>query len=169
MVTVLCAETNSVYKTFKGVDVYDRVRNAYNFTGKNMVITHAPCAPWSRLRMLPGVSRLERDVAFFCWERVQVNGGIFEHPYGSAFFKEVGCPPGQIVTVDQYDFGFTARKRTWLYFCGCVPLPYQKKSGEPTRKVEDMNSRGERSRTTYGFASWLIRCVEHSDTIPQIL
>lgn len=165
MITILCADTNSVYKNIRGIDVYDRVRNAYNFTGSNPVITHAPCAAWSRLRMLSGVKRDERNLAFFCWERVQVNGGIFEHPYGSSFFKEVECPAGQLVTVDQFDFGFPARKRTWLYFNKCVPLPYDKRPGQPTNTVVNMNSRGERSRTTWTFAKWLIRCVEASDVI----
>lgn len=70
MITVLCAKKNSVYKTIPGVDVWDETRDAYFFTGSNPVITHAPCAQWSRMRNFSKPNADERELAYFCLNKV---------------------------------------------------------------------------------------------------
>jgi len=63
-----------------------------------------------------------------------------------------------IYSVDQSWFGFPARKRTYLYFSKCKPLPYPVTFDVAQVKVEKMSSK-RRSDTTRQFADWLIACV----------
>ena len=165
-ISILCADTNSNYKQIPNLDVWDRARNAYNFTGSNPVITHAPCSQWSRLRGLAHENQLEKDLAFFCLEKVKNNGGIFEHPEGSIFFKTAGIKP--TIIIDQGNFGFPAQKRTWLYFSRCNPLPLPPPvySGYQI-SVNNMSSK-RRSETTFPLIRWLVHSIYPTFTIPQI-
>lgn len=115
MITILCAKKDSIYKQIPGVDVWDIDRDAYFFTGSNPVITHAPCAQWSRMKAFANDNKDEKELAWFCLNKVLRNGGIFEHPAGSSFFKEAGITQN-IYSVDQSWWGFPARKRTYFVF-----------------------------------------------------
>lgn len=159
MIAVLCALPNSVYKTINGLDVYDKERNAYTFDLDYPVIAHPPCAQWSRLRSFSKFDREEKDLAFFCLEKIKRNGGILEHPSGSSFFKEAGIKP--TISVDQSWFGFPCRKRTYLYFHGLKPLEFPL-SFDLVEKTVDQLTGDARSYTTLAFANWLIQCVKQS-------
>jgi hypothetical protein len=66
-------------------------------------------------------------LAWFAIDKVRKNGGVLEHPKGSRFFREAGCPElgagydkfgGFTMLIDQFDFGHVAHKDTKLYICG---------------------------------------------------
>lgn len=157
LISVLCALENSNYKNLDGFDVWDKNRNAYNFTGRNPVITHAPCSQWSVLKGLSKPDLDEKNLAFFCLEKVKANGGIFEHPANSSFFREAGIRP--TISVDQFWFGFPARKPTWLYFSDCEPLPVPLRFDARETTVSKLWS-NQRSITTVNFALWLKACID---------
>lgn len=168
MISVLCAKKNSVYKNIPGIDVWDEARDAYFFTGSNPVITHAPCAQWSRMKGFANNNPDEKELAYFCLQKVIRNGGIFEHPGGSTFFKEAGVTKN-IYSVDQVWWGFPARKRTYLFFHGCKPLPFPVMQNIPSVRVGSRKgkkdreiSKTERSTTVKEFAQWMIDCINES-------
>lgn len=134
MITVLCANKDSVYKMIPGIDVWDETRDAYFFTGSNPVITHAPCAQWSRMKGFAKSVADEKELSFFCLKQVIRNGGIFEHPSGTSFFKEAGITKN-IYSVDQSWWGFPAKKTTLLLFHNCKPLPFPLMQFIPTHVV----------------------------------
>lgn len=167
MISVLCANPDSVYKTLPGLDVWDKERNAYNFTGKNPVITHAPCQQWSRMRNFSKPDQAEKELAWFCLRKVLENGGVFEHPAGSLFFKEAKIFPGDpgLYSVDQFWWNLPARKRTYLYFSKCQPVSFpvrfdliEYRLGHSKGGKKDLPKK-LRSYTTPEFAKWLIDCV----------
>jgi hypothetical protein len=112
----------------------------------------------------------EKELAYFCLTKVIRNGGIFEHPAGSTFFREAGITKN-IYSVDQSWWGFPARKKTYLFFHNCKPLSmpvltnivthvvgYHKAS----RKELPEMSKSHRSTTVLGFAQWLINSIYES-------
>ena len=134
MITVLCAKKNSVYKTIPGIDVWDEERDAYFFTGSNPVITHAPCAQWSRMKAFANGNPDEKELAYFCLKNVIRNGGIFEHPAGSSFFKEAGLT-SNIYSIDQAWWGYAAHKPTYLFFSKCKPLSFPVMQFVPSKGI----------------------------------
>ncbi|WP_124561457.1 hypothetical protein [Pedobacter sp. KBW01] len=156
MIAVLCALEKSVYKTIPDLDVYDKNRDAYTFDLSIPIIAHPPCQQWSRLREFSKENKKEKELAFFCLEKIHQNGGVLEHPAGSSFFKEAGIKP--TLSIDQAWFGYPARKRTYLYFYGCKPLAFPLTFDLATKKVENMGQVA-RSVTTLQFAEYLISCV----------
>jgi len=158
VISVLCVNPDSVYKTLPDLDVWDKARNAYHFAGSNPVITHAPCQQWSRMRTFAKEDQEEKALAFFCYDKVKTNGGIFEHPAGSSFFKIAGIRSSEIYSVDQSWFGFPCRKRTYLYFSKCKPLQFPLRFEAITKTVDQLHS-SSRSDTTILFAEWLIKCA----------
>jgi hypothetical protein len=165
MITVLCADSKSNYYYIPDLDIYDQVRDAYTFRGSNPVITHAPCQQWSRLKAFSKPNHKEKELAWFCYNTVMRNGGIFEHPYGSSFWEHVSKK--NVYSVDQFWWGFPARKRTLLLFSKCKPISYPVRFDAVEKKVEDMDSRGSRSRMTLDFAQWLVDCVGTSKTLER--
>lgn len=162
MISVLCALPNSVYKTIPGVDVWDAQRDAFYFTGSNPVIVHPPCQQWSRLKAFAKPNPDEKELAYHCLKIVIRNGGIFEHPMGSSFFKEVGIKP--TLSVDQHWFGYAARKRTWLYFAQVRPLalPLNFDCVQISDITKMSYDSGDRSRTTEHFATWMLESIRRS-------
>lgn len=165
MISVLCAKKNSIYKTIPGVDVWDEDRDAYFFTGSNPVITHAPCAQWSRMKAFANDDPDQKELAYHCLKYVLRNGGIFEHPGGSSFFKEAGVT-NNIYSVDQVWWGFPARKRTYLFFHYCKPLAFPVMQYLPTVRVGSRKgrkdteiSKTQRSTTVRAFAHWMIDSI----------
>lgn len=169
MISVLCAQKNSVYKNIPGIDVWDALRDAYFFTGSNPVITHAPCPQWSRMKAFANDNPDEKELAFFCLQKVIRNGGIFEHPAGSTFFKEAGITKN-LYSVDQSWWGFPARKRTYLFFHKCKPLAVPLFNTIPTHVVTSTRGsfkwpemkKSQRSTTILPFATWLIDSINES-------
>lgn len=160
MITILCANKNSLYKTIPGLDVWDEERDAYYFTGSNPVITHAPCQQWSKLKALAHNNKDEKELAYFCLTKVKRNGGIFEHPDGSQFLKQMGITKG-IYRIDQNWWGFRAQKRTLLYMNGCKPAPIPILTPGPTITVERMDKK-ERSITTIPLIHWLCASIQNT-------
>ncbi|TCN55500.1 hypothetical protein D0809_16795 [Flavobacterium circumlabens] len=163
MITVLCALEKSVYHQIPGIDVYDKNKDAYTYDGCGLVIAHPPCQQCSKLKHFAAYNKLEKELAFFCLEKIQKNGGILEHPHGSSFFKEAGIKP--TIIVDQSWWGFPAQKRTSLYFNECIPLELPKIFFPPTKTVQRMD-KSHRSITVLPFATWLINSVQNKISLP---
>jgi len=168
MITVLCANKNSIYKQIPGIDVWDQVRDAYYFYGSNPVITHAPCAQWSRMKAFANYDTDAKELAFFCLKHVVRNGGIFEHPAGSSFFKEAGIEKN-VYSVDQSWWGFPASKKTYLFFSKCKPAPMPIFTPPPVftffgpnqdRTGKKEMPKSQRSKTVLPFAQWMIDCIK---------
>lgn len=164
MISVLCVMPGSNYFQIPGLDLWDAKRDAYNFIGSNPVITHAPCAQWSRLKAFANDNPREKELAWFCLEKVRRNGGIFEHPAGSSFFKEAGIK--KIYSVDQSWWGFPARKRTYLYFHGYKPLAFPLSFDRITYKVGGNRNgslismiKRDHSKMTLSFCQYLVDCL----------
>jgi hypothetical protein len=156
--TILCALEKSIYKTILGCDVWDKNRDAYLYTGSNIVIVHPPCQQWSRLKAFANDDKKERELAMFCLEKVKSNGGIFEHPAGSSFFKYAGIKP--TISINQSWFGFPAQKKTFLYFHDCEPLQLPL-SFDAIEKTVPQLSQKFRSYTTIDLAKWLINSAHN--------
>ena len=179
-VAVLFARADSLYKKLKGVDVYDKERNAYSWPGGCPVIAHPPCRAWGVLSHMAKPEPGEKELALWAVEQVRENGGVLEHPAGSRLFKELpvvhGIPDewgGFTVEVDQYDFGHVASKPTKLYICGypMVPLPKMPhRDGEPTKSMTGQVpgtarcTQYEREYTPPALIKWLLtvarRCAK---------
>lgn len=175
-VAVLFALKDSIYKTIPGCDVYDVKRNALTFPGRLPVVAHPPCRAWGRLRGLANIIEEEKDLARWALSQVRQWGGVLEHPECSTLWLEQSLPFGTqrdefggfTLSVDQHWFGHRARKRTWLYVCGCQPqeIPAYSMKFEPVEFwVKHFNKRKiqkpvitdkERSATPPDFAKWLI-------------
>lgn len=139
-ISVLCVNSKHTnYKLFPDLDLWDETRDAYNFNSENHVIAHPPCAQWSRLHKFAKENKKEKDLAMFCLDLVQRNGGIFEHPHGSHFFKYAGIKP--TIHVDQHWFGFPCKKQTWLYYAQVEPAQFPLNFNAVEGKVEYMDKR----------------------------
>lgn len=179
MISVLCVMKNSNYEKIPQLDLWHQHRDAFFFTGSNPVITHAPCQQWSRMKGFAKANADEKELAFHCLKYVLRNGGIFEHPAGSSFFKEAGITKN-IYSVDQSWWGFKARKRTYLLFSKVKPLAFPLNFAPPTHVVSGtlkINGSGkmrkgpflpeikqsERSLMPQPFCQWLVDCINASD------
>lgn len=158
MITILGVHKKSNYKLIPGLDLWDAERDAYNYTGINPVIAHPPCAQWSRMKNFAKSSSSEKELAAFCFEMVLNNGGIFEHPAGSSFFKYYGVDKYKILSVSQRWWGFPAEKRTYLYFSRCKPLATPISFDCATKKVCELHS-SSRSIMPLSFCQYLVNCV----------
>ena len=161
MIAVLFARKDSRYKSMEGFDVYDIDRDARNYVGSYPVITHPPCRAWGMLSHMANPRHDEKDLAWFSLKKVRENGGILEHPKGSRFFKEAGCPDvgegydefgGFTILIDQFDFGHVAHKNTKLYICGIkieeLPLLPEKNMSTTDRSICG-NVKGTKRCTQY--------------------
>lgn len=151
--TILCVQDDSNYHKIPNLDLWTKERDAYKYTGSEPVITHAPCQQWSRLKKFAKQNKLEKDLAMYCLEIVQKNGGIFEHPGGSSFFKYAGIKP--TLSINQSWWGFRARKITYLYYHKIKPIPIQLNFEAITITVDRMDKK-ERSKMPLAFCQWLI-------------
>lgn len=167
MVAALYVRSTSVYSLIPGVDCWDQKRDARLWPGGAPCIAHPPCRAWGKYASWAKPAPGEKDLAFLAIDQVRLNGGILEHPVGSALWVQAGLPsPGEppdmfggyTVRVLQRDFGHRAEKATLLYCCGVdlPPLPPQRHG--PIVPVEHMG-RAERERTPLLFATWLVSAV----------
>ncbi len=159
MISILCTETATNYNLIKGLDLWNIERDAFYFTGSNPVITHAPCAQWSRLKGLANNNPDEKELAYHCLKIVLRNGGIFEHPNGSNFFEEVGIDKNRLFVVNQNWFGFPSQKKTFLFFHKVQPLEIPRKYGQVHIGVNNLSSK-VRSKTPLSMAQYLCACIE---------
>ena len=166
MVAILCARRDSVYKLLPDLEVFDADRDARSFGGGVPVVAHPPCRGWGRFRWRSNHDENELDLARFCVHACQANGGVLEHPAGSALWADMSLPlaatpsrreSGFTLCVDQSWWGHPARKRTWLYVVGLSgrvpPLSYS--LALPPTPVVHLG-RAARERTPPAFAEWLV-------------
>jgi len=123
----------------------------------------------------------EKELAVFTVCQVRNWGGILEHPEASTLFNHCGLPKpnelpdiydGITISVDQFNFGHRAEKRTWLYIVGCKSLPHvPKKPGRPTHCIRPTKTyprlpsvtKPEREHTPINFALWLVELAKTID------
>lgn len=163
LISILCAQHNSNYFNIEGLDIWTQERNAYNYTGNNPIIAHPPCAQWSRLHKFAKENKNEKELALHCWDLVNKNGGILEHPSGSHLFKYVGADTKKILLVNQYWWGFPARKKTLLYFHNVEPLSHPIRFEFGRKSINDIRY-DKRSLMTLDFCQWLVNCVQVSNS-----
>lgn len=159
-VSVLYVDPRGVYPKLVA-DWWDEARDARNYRGPNPVVAHPPCGPWGAWKHL--CTKQDPDAFVIALAKVNRYGGVLEHPANSRAFAYYGVNP--VIELDQCDFGFPARKRTWLYMrpADLTPGPMPP-AREPTRTLVNrkyspglpgLHSR-DRSRTPLAFAQWLL-------------
>lgn len=157
-ISILCAHPNSSYYRIPGLEVFDSKKDAFTFSGRNPVITHAPCQNWSRMRKFSNYNLKEKLLADWCFEIVNTNGGIFEHPAHSSFWKHCKADKKKIISIDQCWFGFPGRKSTWLYFHRCSYLEFPILRLPVVRDITQLHS-SKRSLQPFEFSMWLVNSV----------
>ena len=171
-IAVLFADKNSVYKTLPGFDVYDMDRDALTYPGGQRIIAHPPCHEYSRAKL----KRTRRPEPFFAFtlDAVRRDGGVIEHPSGSAAFMQhgLGSPGyrdgwqnllcgGWVTTVWQSAYGHPACKPTWLYLYGVEPTPLNWRRPNPGQVMDNL-SKNRRIQTPVRFAIELAHLVSGS-------
>lgn len=176
-VAVLFARADSVYKTMRGVDVYDAQRDARTFPGDLPIVAHPPCRAWGRLRHFANPKDGEKELALWVVDQIRQYGGVLEHPATSLLWKEKPLPePGEVdawggwtLVVSQWWWGHKAEKATRLYICGVAPVglpPIPFRIGESSHVIAQSSRRqklrlrpevtkAEREHTPPDFAEWL--------------
>jgi len=173
MIAALFVEKGGVYWDLEDVDPWDEARDARLYAGPYPVVTHPPCARWSRLAFIHQ-SRFPIGDDGGCFEAalrcVRDYGGVLEHPAGSLAWKRYGLPrparwawtgtlddPGLVTEVDQAAYGHEARKRTWLYCVGVEPPRLDWRALQGAKKVANMNTHaGQAARTPEAFRDVLL-------------
>jgi hypothetical protein len=191
-IAALFVRADSIYKSVPGVDCWDAERNALLWPGGCPVVAHPPCRTWGKLAAFATrAPTTEYALGLWAIDQVRQWGGVLEHPEGSRLFAESGCNPagglpdqwgGMTISVDQFQWGHRARKRTMLYvvgFSGALSMPHR--AGKPTHVVSSGYgvrsnpghshrsalpecTKSEREATPPAFAAWLVelarKCVK---------
>jgi len=167
-IAVLCAADDSNYFFLAqkyNLDIYDRHRDCRTFRFDCPVITHAPCAQWSRMHHFARKDAEVKSLAWFCLEAIYRCGGIFEHPAGSHFFDTANIQKEDIFSVMQHWWGFPGRKRTYLFSnqitFAPVPLNFDAYPGNIAKHLDSK----ARSLTTLSFNEWLIQSIIQSNVV----
>jgi len=181
MVSILCVDRNSIYKTL-GVDCWDKDRDIRNFYGKHPVICHPPCAQWGQMAHFANINFEEKELALRCVDLVRCNGGVLEHPAQSKLYPGYLPRPGGIdlyggysICVDLHWFGYPARKKTLLYIVG-IPqkelpaIPYSLDAVTHTVCHWRSNTlptvpKSQRAATPLNMALWLIETCNRINNI----
>lgn len=140
-VAALYVDARGVYSGLPGVEVWDEARDARLYAGPWPVVAHPPCERWGRFwhgsTRRPHVFKMGDDDGCFeaALEAVRRYGGVLEHPSGSRAWDWFGlnrpvrgggwCRAdffgGYTCYVEQFNYGHSARKPTWLYLSGLEP------------------------------------------------
>lgn len=192
-VAVLFAREDSIYKTFPGVDVWDKPRDARQWPGGCPIVAHPPCRSWGSLKHQAKPEPGERELAIEAVAQIRRWGGVLEHPAASELWAACALPePGMrdafggfTLEVPQFMWGHRAEKFTRFYVCGCAPEempPVPDRAGvaawyispPPDVRKGDTNwkpnlRKPEREMTPPALALWLLdvarRCVPPSSTL----
>ena len=179
-VAVLFARADSIYKTLPGCDVYDIDRDARTWGGGSPVVAHPPCRAWGRLNFFAKPRADEKALAPWAISQIRRDGGVLEHPAGSALWSFLGLPAagaapdefgGWTLPILQHSFGHRAQKKTLLYIVGCAPKDIPDMPlvlGEATHVIGDSGraslgnkrpevSKAEREHTPPDLAVWLVK------------
>lgn len=147
----LFVDPRGPYSNRRDVDVWDKDRDARNYSGPWPVVAHPPCQLWVNFAALNFKrwggehNRPGNDGGCFASALASVRRwtGVLEHPAFSNAWAAHGLDrpvfgewtegaPGEWVTeVWQSAYGHLARKRTWLFYKGPRPSPmrWEKKPG----------------------------------------
>lgn len=166
---ILCARERSEYFDLEGLDVYDRNRDAFSYSGPYPVVAHPPCRMFGRLA---GFSKpvdpwAEYLLGVHCMAAVRKFGGVLEHPRDSKLWPMTGAPRpngpvdrfgGYTINLPQSWFGHRAEKLTWLYVCRVPKRQLPELPFALLAATKDIEHQGEREReaTPRAFAEWLI-------------
>lgn len=143
MIAALFVAPRGVYYGLPDVDPWDEQRDARNYAGPWSVVAHPPCNVWCGYTGLNWSryggehNRPGNDAGCFASALASVRqwGGVLEHPaYSRAWpvfgltrpSRHGGWTPtdcgGWVCHVEQAHYGHRARKATWLYAAGGLPL-----------------------------------------------
>lgn len=180
IVSVLCASSRTAYQQIEGIEIYDKRRDALTFPGDTPIVAHPPCRAWSafckhQAKPEPG----EKELGLWCCEQLRKCGGVLEQPAFSEMFAAANFPkPGMpsicsvwTMQVWQAWWGCSAKKQTWLAFCGVprdaiqTPLRLHPRGGD--KRWHRSKSKNQRSATTFEFAVWLIEAARQSARIDR--
>lgn len=170
-ITALYCMRASIYRRF-GVRCWTRFMDARKYPGPGPIIAHPPCGHWGRYKhtcKLPG-----KDCGPIAVEQVRRYGGVLEHPASSDLFQYCNCPDtpgqldlygGQIITINQSDYGHLAEKRTTLYIVGIDGPPKLLPPQPPgtTRLLESLTY-GQRNRTPLRMALLMLTLISQVQT-----
>ena len=166
-IAALCVSPNSIYKQIEGIDCYDLSRDARTFTKNIPVIAHPPCRGWTTFGINMGSKPIpgEKDLAYFCIEKVLNNGGVLEHPYLSNFSKLfISDKRLKTIIVDQSWWGYTVRKRTRLLVPNYYTIPEFPFDLLPVENRQgykfELMPKWYKQHTVKPFAEWLIHLIE---------
>lgn len=140
-IAALYVTKGGTYYGLRGVDPWDKERDARLYDGPYPVVAHPPCARWSRLAGFTefrfGLKRGEDGGCFkAALDAVYRFGGVIEHPAYSDAWRRFDLPrpitrhgwtlsltnDGASCYVEQGRYGLPVKKATWLYAYG-VELP----------------------------------------------
>lgn len=110
---VLWVGIPTVYSGFRGLELYNATRDAFTFNGPGPIIAHPPCGPWGKYKGQTFWDDQSHGVK--AMEFVHRFGGVVEQPLGSTLFRVHGKPSGQVIRVNQGDYGHRSLKPTLLY------------------------------------------------------
>jgi hypothetical protein len=173
-VAALCVSRRSVYKSIYGVEAFDVIRDARTFAGGMPIVAHPPCRAWSATCAHQSKATPE-EKALTPWAVDQLRqwGGVLEHPAGSRLWAELDLPkPGEpergglwALALDQFWFGDTRPKKTWLLFAGVskgeIEYPLRLRvTGEVN--AWDKLSKTRRAATSPAMAFWLVDIARRS-------
>jgi len=176
------------YANQPGIDVWDEKRDARKYQGPYPVIAHPPCSRWCQLAFINQKRyghRVGDDGGCFqsALNAVRTWGGVLEHPARSyawshfrlpvpQFGKWIGKGDEWFTEVSQAAYGHRARKLTWLFFVGFLPLPLKWTLPTPTAQVSFCKNHGnsplprlgkkEASLTPEPFRDLLVRIARHA-------
>lgn len=137
MIAALYVEAGGCYADLRGVDPWDKDRDARAYSGPWPVVAHPPCQRWGRFwhgsTRRPHQFKLGADEGCFkaALTAVRLFGGVLEHPRDSHAWEAFGLakPPrsggwvmaddqgGWTCCVSQGHYGHLAGKPSWLYAC----------------------------------------------------
>lgn len=172
-IAILCAAETGNYPYLSNkynLEIFTKEKDCRNFKFDCPVITHAPCAQWSRLKGFARSNEDEKNLAWFCKKAVDTCGGIFEHPSDSSFFRESNCEISKIYSVNLSWFGYMARKKTLLYYnqvsllshpLSFNAITHQLSTNKNGRSLPEIKQ-SERHITPLEFNEWLIQSIIHS-------
>lgn len=172
-IAALFVERGGVYWDLPGVDAWDEERDARLYAGPHPVVAHPPCGAWGVFARQGWTHReLGDDDGCFAsaLHSIRTWGGVLEHPADSSAWPAHGLlnptrahvgwrtadwSGGWTCYVEQGNYGYRARKPTWLYAHG-AELPSLKWGKSSATKTYNNQSTKERRRTPIPFRDLLL-------------
>lgn len=157
-IAALFVDPRGCYSELEDVELWDEPRDARDYAGPHPVVAHPPCSRWCRLAGLVearwGYKKGEDDGCFeSALQSVRSFGGVLEHPAYTDAFKSYGIASpdfshgwqstlcgGFVTYVEQYNYGHSAKKATWLYVYGVQRLPALRWGMTPDREAKSLVS-----------------------------